>query len=257
MAKTTKELEVQTPDEPTKTTNILTAKLAVMHEVGYCQKVKSSGLSYTYASEGSLIQALRPAMLSHGIVIKCLSIEPMEATSYTTSKGSTLQLVRAKYTYRFTHAESGTYDDVEAIGEASDAGDKAYAKAATIAYKYALRQSFVIETGDDPDQFASEPAAAQQKSAPAKQKPEVVKKVEAVFGPAQISTAENPWNYRITTEKSPSCGMALWELPQAAWDRIEANPESALRHFVEADRYAVMAALANPLAHPANGHYEG
>lgn len=109
----------------------------------------------------------------------------------------------------------------------------------------------------DESEIETIPGAQVGEPKPTKQKPEIVKKVEATFGPVEFSTAENPWNYRITTEKSPSCGMALWELPQAAWDRIEANPESALRHFVEADRYAVMAALANPLAHPANGHFEG
>ena len=35
-------------------------------------------------------------------------------------------------------------------GEGSDTGDKASNKALTGAYKYALRQTFCIETGDDP-----------------------------------------------------------------------------------------------------------
>lgn len=90
-----------------------------------------------------------------------------------------------------------------------------------------------------------------------KAKPAVVVEAERVFGPVEVTTEDNPWNYVITTEQSPSRGKALWQLPPAAWDKIEANPEAALRHFVEADRYAVMAALANPMAHPANGHFEG
>ena len=59
-------------------------------------------------------------------------------------------------TLRFSHAPSGTSIDVTAVGEGSDAGDKGANKAMTGLYKYALRQTFCIETGDDPDKFASE-----------------------------------------------------------------------------------------------------
>ena len=48
------------------------------------------------------------------------------------------------------------YIDVTAPGEGADSGDKSGNKANTCAYKYALRQTFVIETGDDPDEEASE-----------------------------------------------------------------------------------------------------
>jgi hypothetical protein len=65
--------------------------------------------------------------------------------------------------YRLTHAPSGTCEECEVLGEASDAGDKAAPKAMTGAMKYFLRQSFLIETGDDPDRYASE----EQEAAPA------------------------------------------------------------------------------------------
>jgi hypothetical protein len=42
------------------------------------------------------------------------------------------------------------------LGEGLDRGDISINKAATSAYKYALRQTFCIETSDDPDNFSSD-----------------------------------------------------------------------------------------------------
>jgi hypothetical protein len=58
--------------------------------------------------------------------------------------------IRLRLTYRFSHV-SGEYIDVQTIGEALDTSDKAANKAMTIGLKYAIRQFFLIETGDDPD----------------------------------------------------------------------------------------------------------
>jgi hypothetical protein len=44
---------------------------------------------------------------------------------------------------------------VTAVGEGTDYGDKSCNKSMTVGLKYALRQTLLIETGDDPDQFNS------------------------------------------------------------------------------------------------------
>ena len=62
-------------------------------------------------------------------------------------------LLSASFT--LTHTTSDTSIRVAAIGEGMDSGDKGFPKAQTNALKYALRQSFLIETGDDPDKYAS------------------------------------------------------------------------------------------------------
>lgn len=137
--------------------NIHEAILGVMNEVGYVQKdgqIRSGG-SYRFASESAFIQALRPAMLEHGIYVypsKC--IEPSLET-YTTSSGTNMNLVLLTMQYTFVYAGTGESITVEVMGSGSDVGDKASNKALTAAFKYALRQAFMIETGDDPDQQAS------------------------------------------------------------------------------------------------------
>lgn len=135
--------------------NIHAALLQVMNTVGYVQKtgrVKFKTTDYKYAGEADLIAALRPAMLEAGITFSCVDI------------GSPImhgQHIAAVYTFRFTHAASDTYVNACAIGQGMDSGDKAAYKAATGAMKYALRQTFVIETGDDPDQHASDKVCAE------------------------------------------------------------------------------------------------
>jgi hypothetical protein len=45
--------------------------------------------------------------------------------------------------------------DIQTLGEGSDTGDKTLNKCMTAAYKYAIRQTLMISTGDDPDAIPS------------------------------------------------------------------------------------------------------
>ena len=127
----------------------------VMQEVGYVKKQKGANLNYTYAGEAALISAIRPAMVEHGIYMHVLKIENVTRENYTTAKGTAMVNTIISAVIRFAHV-SGTFIDVASTGEGSDAGDKSANKAMTGLYKYAMRQTFCIETGDDPDKFGSE-----------------------------------------------------------------------------------------------------
>lgn len=139
--------------------NIHTAILAVMQEVGYVKKQRSAGLNYSYAGEAALIGALRPEMVEQGIYVYVHELRNVQRSSYTTAKGAEMQVTTLEAVVRFVHAASETYIDVLSAGEGADSGDKSQNKAMTAAYKYALRQTFCIETGDDPDKDASVPRA--------------------------------------------------------------------------------------------------
>lgn len=135
--------------------NIYTAIADIMKEVGYVQKEKKPGLNYTYAGEAALIQALRPAMVSRGVFMFVKQVLNKHVNSYTNKNGTVMNSVLLDVVITFFHTPSGTFLDVMSSGEGADAGDKAQNKALTGAYKYAMRQTFCIETGDDPDQFSS------------------------------------------------------------------------------------------------------
>lgn len=145
--------------------DIYEAIVKVMSQVGYVQKQKSANLNYTFAGEAALIEALRPYMVENGIFCYVESVSDESFESYQTDKGKLMNMSRLKSTVRFVHAPSGTWIDVQARGQGADSGDKSDNKASTGAYKYALRQTFCIETGDDPDEHSSD---EQQAGAPGK-----------------------------------------------------------------------------------------
>lgn len=139
--------------------NIHTAILEVMKKVGYVQKggrVTGGGANYSYAGEADLIAALRPAMIDAGIYMHVVEVKEIQRESFVNAKGTHMMNTSLNLALRFTHAPSGTSIDVGAAGEGTDSGDKSTPKAATGAFKYALRQTFCIETGDDPDAQSSD-----------------------------------------------------------------------------------------------------
>jgi hypothetical protein len=130
---------------------LVAAQLAVMKQVPYLQKRSSKELSYTFAGEADLIRAIRGAMIEHGMTVTPTGAEPVFSGTQTARSGKEMPHIRLRLTYRFSHAPTGEYVDVQTIGEALDTSDKAANKAMTIGLKYAIRQFFLIETGDDPD----------------------------------------------------------------------------------------------------------
>ncbi len=135
--------------------NIHTAILKVMSEVGYVQKKRTQGLNYSYAGEAALIEAIRPAMIEAGITMHVSDVQHVASNDYTTKNGAVMHSLSIISQITFSHAASGTSITSQAFGEGADSGDKAAYKAQTGAYKYALRQTFCIETGDDPDKYDS------------------------------------------------------------------------------------------------------
>lgn len=147
--------------------DINTAIHAVYSEIGYVQKegqVAFGNTKYKFAGEAAFIAALRPVMVKHGITVSVCSTE----LAYS-APGHVI----VNCAYKFCHKDSNTHIQVMSMGEGKDSGDKAIPKALTGAYKYALRQTFMLETGDDPDKVSSEELIAieeKQKEASAKKR---------------------------------------------------------------------------------------
>lgn len=101
--------------------------------------------NYSYVSDAALVREVKPALVANG-----LSLFPA-GTSYEsrphTSKG-TIGIVTV--TWRLLH-RSGQWLTLQTVGEGYDTLDKGVYKATTGAYKYLLRTTFCISTGDDPE----------------------------------------------------------------------------------------------------------
>lgn len=138
--------------------DIYTAMLEVAEAVGYVQKKgRNTAQSYNYAGEADFIEAMRPALLKAGICPPhVIDITGNQVTVIPKGQDKSSIHVSRIYTFRYYHAASKTFVDVKAAGEGNDSLDKASYKAATGALKYALRQTFLIETGNDPDDVKPE-----------------------------------------------------------------------------------------------------
>ncbi len=124
--------------------------LNIMSDVKYMQKdgkVQSQKMSYNYLSAEKIIENVRVEIIKQKLIIyPCLCL-----TDNTDGNQKDITI-----TYRILAVEDGSFIDVQVTGGGHDSMDKKSYKAMTGAFKYALRQTFMIETGkDDPDKTPS------------------------------------------------------------------------------------------------------
>lgn len=130
--------------------NVHEAINMVMGRVGYVQK-ETKGLPYSFASEPAFIKAVRPHLVDVGLIVYQSGVELLERNEFTSKKGALGTNVLFRFEWTWVHVPTETSITVTSIGEGTDYGDKGANKAMTVAMKYNMRQTLVIETGDDPD----------------------------------------------------------------------------------------------------------
>lgn len=134
--------------------NVFSAIAAVVAEIEPVTKQKVAGLKYPIIGEAAIMGVVRPLLVKHALTIVPTNVDLLDSSGWETKSGTRMNRTVTRVTYRIAHHPSGSHVDVQTIGEAADAGDKSVAKSLTIAWKYAIRQTFAIETGDDPDRKA-------------------------------------------------------------------------------------------------------
>lgn len=147
----------------------ITAELQIVGKnltVGYGKN------QYKAVSERDIIDAVKPLESKYGIysfpcdrrVIESRILESEKRTKdqsgNETTTTSTTFMTRIETTYMFVNTDNPE-EHVETVtfAEGIDTQDKGSGKAMTYADKYALMKMYKISTGDDPDQYASEPTA--------------------------------------------------------------------------------------------------
>ena len=130
----------------------------VMNDVEYMPKdgkIEFGKTKYNYLSAEQIVTNIRKEMIKQKLIIYpcgCL-------TDNTVGSAKDITI-----TYRILAIEDGSFIDVQVTGGGYDSTDKKSYKALTGAYKYALRQTFMIETGDnDPDKTPSGKTVKQTK----------------------------------------------------------------------------------------------
>lgn len=117
--------------------------------VGKDGEMKGGAFSYQYATEAAFISALRPLFIKHKLII--MPIDLSTNFDKVEVKDRYTYLTNIQVIYRIIDVDSGEYIDIKMAGAGNDSGDKAIYKALTGSFKYALRETFLIGTGDDPE----------------------------------------------------------------------------------------------------------
>ena len=130
----------------------LRQKLAeVRRRIGYIQKRgHNERFNYRYVTAADIAGAVGDILAQLGVVV----IPSLESIAYEPAKISGAPVERfARVVMAYTFADVDTTEavTVKVPGEGLDVGDKAPYKAMTGALKYALLQSFLLASGDDPE----------------------------------------------------------------------------------------------------------
>lgn len=119
---------------------------------------------YKAVGEADVLEAVKPVEIELGIYSFPFNRKIIDTNIFTTTseyQGKTTEknslFMRVETVYRFINTEnSEEFVDITTYGDGVDPQDKAPGKAMTYSDKYALLKAYKIETGDDPDQKASE-----------------------------------------------------------------------------------------------------
>lgn len=122
--------------------------------------------SYKAVGEADILAAVKPIEAKHGVYSYPVSRRVIESAVITTAKKdyeTKQQFLRMEVTYRFVNMEKPVeYIEMTTYGDGVDPQDKAPGKAMTYADKYALMKAYKIITGDDPDQYGSQPLKSKE-----------------------------------------------------------------------------------------------
>ena len=139
----------------------------VMKAVGaIAKKDKNTAQGFNFRGIDSVVNAVSPALQKFGVVV-VPSVEEYDYQTVEIGRNRTaMGHVRVKVTYTFIGVNGDTIK-ATVVGEAMDSGDKATAKAMSVAFRTALLQSLSLPTDEvDPDAHSYERSSANDVLAP-------------------------------------------------------------------------------------------
>lgn len=150
----------------------LLAKLAaIMADLNWVEKRgRNSHFNYDYATESDILGAIRPRLAEAGIFVHTLiEAETATPTGKTTREGAPIMLHRVQLLHIFNDSDSGETLEGVGIGYSNDDSDKGFYKAYTGAVKYFFTKTFLVSSGDDPENQNPEEREAAKKAKKAQQ----------------------------------------------------------------------------------------
>lgn len=141
--------------------NIITLLSKIMGDVGAVKKGdRNQHQNFNFRGIDAVINAVSPALRAHGVVVTPQVIDYQYDTITVGNPPKPMGHVRVLVRYTF-HASDGSSLETVTPGESFDSGDKATAKAMSVAFRTCLIQALCLPTDEtDPD------AETYQRSAP-------------------------------------------------------------------------------------------
>ena len=135
---------------PPTVVQALSAVMADVRAVAKKERNTSQGGGFYFRGIDAVVNAVGPALRTHGVVVTP-HLDHIDRREGRTSKGGTLNYVAVIVTYTFTGPDGDTMT-ATVPGEAFDSGDKATAKAMSVAFRTCLLQALTLPTDEaDPD----------------------------------------------------------------------------------------------------------
>jgi len=143
---------------------IYSAIPAIMAEIPSIYKDrKNDAQHYNFRGIDDVYNAVNPILAKHRVFMRAdvLEVKREERPPKDNTK-SILTFVQVRVRYSFVTSDS-SFISTDSLGEGMDSGDKATAKAMSIAQKYAILQMFCIPTADpkDPENDNPDPIKAE------------------------------------------------------------------------------------------------
>ena len=172
----------------------------VMAEVGAVRKGdRNNQQNFSFRGIDAVTNAVSPALRKAGVIVTPQVIDYQHETVQTT-QGKNMASVRVLVRYTFT-APDGSAVEAVVPGESFDAGDKATAKAMSVAFRIALLQALCLPTDEtDPDATSyeransrvspSHPAAQSTAPKPPQPKPEPTQDVVVRIDGTEMANAK-------------------------------------------------------------------
>jgi len=148
---------------PTGANSVYKKIHACMKELAFIEKDKKNTFhNYKYASEEAIKKAVHAQLVANGLIFT-ITMDECIATETRTRKDEKTYLTNVKLTYCFIDIETGDQLCGSFYGTGEDAMDKGTYKALTGAIKYILTSTFLIATGDDPENDKKEEEKKEEK----------------------------------------------------------------------------------------------
>lgn len=217
--------------------NIFALLSSVMGDVGAVRKnEKNAAQGFNFRGIDSVVNAVSPALRKHGVVVFPSLVSCEQSTVEVGARNTKMGHVRVVVTYTFA-APDGSTVAATVAAESMDSGDKATAKAMSVAFRTALLQTLCLPTDEiDPDHevFERSPAVKPTRVA------DTARTVTQTSNAGGVTKTQQVWILKQATNRGESDAMALLS-------RILGRSVAAFDDLSGAEARVILAALSEPV----------